>query len=268
MPLKDEPLAPDRDPPIELPDERDNEALDPNREPPVELPIEVDDEPPKCEPSIFDTARFGEIELREPLDPSMLLRPAVADDDDPAKFPACEFDATLGAFPPDRAFDPAFDPRDEPATELPAPALECVPAVFPVLGPRALPVFAAEVPADRPAELPEELPANECQLPSAVARFAPRPAVEPDDRAFNEFERPAFEPAPFRTFVEGPVERPPFIPFEREPPYIPPPPRYAPFGAPPRYPPPPYPRWAYPPPPRDAPLGPPPRLMLPPPPPP
>jgi hypothetical protein len=75
--------------------------------------------------------------------------------------------------------------------------------VFPVLGPRALPV----------------LPANECQLPSAFARVAPRPAGQPDERAFNEFERAAFEPAPFRAFIEElPPARPLFIPFERAPP--------------------------------------------------
>ncbi len=121
----------------------------------------------------------------------MLLRPEVADP--LLKFPACEFDATEGE----------FDPRDAPAApeapelpaneravdppaadELPEFAPACVPAVFPVLGPRALPVLPAP-----------ELPANECQLPSAFARVAPRPAGQPDERAFNEFERPAFEPA-------------------------------------------------------------------------
>ena len=86
--------------------------------------------------------------------------------------------------------------------------------MFPVLGPRALPV----------------LPANECQLPSAFARVAPRPAGQPDERAFNEFERPALEPAPpFRAFIdELPPARPPFMPFERAPPY-------APFDRPPPY---------------------------------
>lgn len=125
VPANDELLAPDREPPIELLDDLpdallDNEVLDPKRdEPPMEP-----DEPPKCEPSMFDTARFGEIELRDPDDPSMLLRPVVADEEDPAKFPPCEFDATLGTFPPDRAFDPALDPRDAPAAELPVPAPE------------------------------------------------------------------------------------------------------------------------------------------------
>jgi hypothetical protein len=197
--LNDELFEPDREPLIE--------ALDPKCEPEVE-------EPPKCEPSMFDTPRLGEIELRVDEEPIMLLRPEVADP--PLKFPACEFEATEGE----------FDPRDAPAApdapELPAneravdpPAAElpfaCVPAVFPVLGPRALPV------------LPEpELPANECQLPSAFARVAPRPAGHPDERAFNEFERPAFELAPFRAFIdELPPARPLFIPFERAPPYAP-----------------------------------------------
>ena len=111
--------------------------------------------------------------------------------------------------PNDEPLDPNRDPLielfieapDPPAAELP---LACVPAVFPVLGPRALPV----------------LPENECQLPSAFARVAPRPAGQPDERAFNEFERPAFEPAPFRAFMdELPPARPLFIPFERDPPY-------------------------------------------------
>src|ERR1700723_115017 len=190
----DELLEPDREPLIE--------ALDPKREPEVE-------EPPKCEPSMFDTPRLGEIELRDADDePSIEPRPAVADP--LLKFPAREFDATEGE----------LDPREAPAApdapELPAneravdpPALElpfaCVPAVFPVLGPRALPV----------------LPENECQLPSAFTRVAPRPAGQPDERAFNEFERPALDPAPpFRPFAEFPPERPAFIPFEREPPYM------------------------------------------------
>jgi len=225
----DELLEPDREPLIE--------ALDPKCEPEVE-------EPPKCEPSMFDTPRLGEIELRVAEEPIMLLRPEVADP--PLKFPACEFEATDGE----------FDPRDVPAApELPAneravdpPAAElpfaCVPAVFPVLGPRALPV----------------LPENECQLPSAFARVAPRPAGQPDERAFNEFERPAFELAPFRAFIDElpparplfiPFERaPPYAPFEREPPYMLPPPRpYEPIlraelpgDPPPRYMPPPPPR--------------------------
>jgi hypothetical protein len=212
------------------------EALDPKCEPEVE-------EPPKCEPSMFDTPRLGEIELRDADDElSIEPRPAVADP--LLKFPAREFDATEGE----------FDPRDPPAAldELPAneravdpPALElplaCVPAVFPVLGPRALPV----------------LPANECQLPSAFARVAPRPAGQPDERAFKEFERPALEPAPpFRPFAEFPPERPAFIPFEREPPYMLPPRPYEPIlraelpgDPPPRYMPPPPPRYAPPPPP-------------------
>jgi hypothetical protein len=134
----------------------------------------------------------------------MLLRPEVAEP--PLKFPACEFDATEGEFDPRDA--PAADelPANERAVDPPELPLACVPAVFPVLGPRALPV----------------LPAKECQLPSAFARVAPRPADEPDERAFNEFERPALDPAPLRAFIdELPPARPPFIPFERAPPYAP-----------------------------------------------
>jgi hypothetical protein len=182
--------------------------LDPNREPDieppaalrVELPLYDEDDPkreppvdelPKCELSMFETPRFGEIELREPI---MLLRPA---SDDPLfKLPDREFEATEGALEPALAVEPA-------APELPAFTPACVPAVLPVLGPRALPV----------------LPENECQLPSAVARLAPRPAGHPDVRAFNEFERPAFELPPFRAFAEPlPPERPPFDPYERPPP--------------------------------------------------
>jgi hypothetical protein len=201
VPPNEEPLDANREPLIEL---LLVEALDPKCEPEVE-------ELPKWEPSMFDTPRLGEIELRVDEEPIMLLRPEVADP--LLKLPACEFDATEGE----------FDPRDAPAApaapELPAneravdpPAAElpfaCVPAIFPVLGPRALPV------------LPEpELPENECQLPSAFARVAPRPAGQPDERAFNEFERPAFEPAPFRAFIdELPPARPLFMPFERAPP--------------------------------------------------
>ena len=158
---------------------------------------------------MFDTPRLGEIELRVADDPSMLLRPEVADP--LLKFPACEFDATEGEFAPREALAAPEPPElpakeravDPLAAELP---LACVPAVFPVLGPRALPV----------------LPANECQLPSAFARVAPRPAGQPDERAFNEFERPAFELAPLRAFIEElPFERLPFMPFERAPPYAP-----------------------------------------------
>ncbi len=204
VPPKEDPLEPDRELPV-------IEALDPKCEPEVE-------ELPKCEPSMFDSPRFGEIELRVE-DPSMLLRPEVADP--LLKFPAREFDATEGE----------FDPRDAPAApeapelpaneravdppaadELPEFAPACVPAVFPVLGPRALPVLPAP-----------ELPANECQLPSAFARVAPRPAGQPDERAFKEFERPALDAAPpFRAFVdELPPVRPLFIPFERAPPKAP-----------------------------------------------
>jgi hypothetical protein len=216
VPPNEEPFDANRDPLIEL---LLVEALDPKCEPEVE-------EPPKCEPSMFDTPRLGEIELRVADEPSMLLRPEVADP--PLKFPAREFDATEGEFDPRDALAaldelPANERAvDPPVLELP---LACVPAVFPVLGPRALPV----------------LPENECQLPSAFARVAPRPAGQPDDRPFAEF----------------PPERPAFIPFEREPPYILPPPRpYEPIlraelpgDPPPRYMPPPPPRYAPPPPP-------------------
>ena len=232
--LDDEPFDADREPLIELLIELLLvEALDPKCEPEVE-------EPPKWEPSMFDTPRFGEIELR--VAPSMLLRPEVAEP--LLRFPDREFDANEDVFEPGRAFDAALDPRAPPAVdELPAnewkpPAADelpeftpaCVPAVFPVLGPRALPV----------------LPANECQLPSAFARVAPRPAGQPDVRAFKEFERPALDAAPpFRAFIdELPPTRPLFIPFERAPPYAPfeRPPPYAPLERPPPYAPPPYPR--------------------------
>jgi len=239
VPPNEEPLDPNREPLIELPV---SEALDPECDPDI-------DELPKCEPSMFDTPRFGEIELRVADEPSMPLRPDVADP--LLKFPAREFDATDGEFDPREA--PAAPEADElpaneravelPAAELPELTPACVPAVFPVLGPRALPV----------------LPENECQLPSAFARVAPRPAGQPEVRAFNEFERPALEAAPFRALDELP-ERPPDAPLDRPPPYprdaYPPPPRpYAPraalLGGPPRYAPPP-PRYA-PPPPRYAP---------------
>ena len=99
-PEEDEPFDANRDPLIEL---LLVEALDPKCEPEVE-------KPPKWEPSMFDTPRFGEIELRDA--PSMLLRPEVAEP--LLKFPAREFDATEGE----------FDPRDAPAApeapELPA----------------------------------------------------------------------------------------------------------------------------------------------------
>jgi len=238
VPPNEEPLDPNREPLIELPV---SEAIDPERDPDI-------DELPKCEPSMFDTPRFGEIELRVADDPSMPLRPAVADP--LLKFPAREFDATDGEFDPREApAAPEADelPANERAVELPAVLPEltpaCVPAVFPVLGPRALPV----------------LPENECQLPSAFARVAPRPAGQPEVRAFNEFERPALDPAPLRAFDEFPPDRPPYAPLDRPPPYprdaYPPPRPYAPraalLGGPPRYAPPP-PRYA-PPPPRYAP---------------
>jgi hypothetical protein len=149
----------DRDVPEDAPP--DDEPLDANRAPLIELPDREaeceppsDEELPKCEPSMFDTPRFGEIELRVADDPSTLLRPAAADE--PPKFPACALDATDGAFDPRAA--PAAElpePANDRAVELPAaaPPRAWVPAVFPVFGPRALPV----------------LPANECQLPSAFA---------------------------------------------------------------------------------------------------
>jgi hypothetical protein len=234
-PPNDDPLDPNREPLIELPV---SEALDPKCEPEVE-------ELPKCEPSMLETARLGEIELRDAEEPSIELRPAVVD---PLKFPAREFEATDGEFDPRAAPEAPGLVANERAVELPAvlpPA--CVPAVFPVL--RAL--FA-------PAP---ELPENECQLPSAFARVAPRPAGQPDVRAFNEFERPALELAPFRAFAEFPPDRPPYAPFERAPPYPPyerpppympprpyePIPRAALLGGPPRYIPPPPPRYAPPP---------------------
>ena len=193
----------------ELPDRPNDELFEPDREALIDDPKcepEVE-ELPKCEPSIFDTPRFGEIELRVADEPSMLLRPDV--DELLLKLPAREFDATEGE----------FDPREALAVELPGFTPACVPAIFPVLGPRALPV----------------LPAKECQLPSAFARVAPRPAGQPDERAFNEFERPAADPAPLRAFIdELPPARPPFMPFERAPPY-------APYERPPPYIPPPRP---------------------------
>lgn len=213
----------------ELPDRPNDELLEPNREPLVDPLIEPPlvealdpkcdpevEEPPKCEPSIFDTPRLGEIELRVADDePNIEFRPEVADP--LLKLPAREFDATEGEFDPREA---PVAPDELPANERPADPfaaelpLACVPAVFPVLGPRALPV----------------LPANECQLPSAFARVAPRPAGQPDERAFNEFERPALDPVPpFRAFIdELPPARPPFVPFGRAPPY-------APFDRPPPY---------------------------------
>ncbi|MFY9731906.1 MAG: hypothetical protein WBQ04_03920 [Candidatus Acidiferrales bacterium] len=75
----------------ELPDRANDELLEPDR-PLIELLLDALDpkcdpeveELPKCEPSMFDTPRLGEIELRD--DPSMLLRPDVADP--LLKFPA------------------------------------------------------------------------------------------------------------------------------------------------------------------------------------
>ena len=211
LPLTVREVPPDE----ELPDRPNDELLEPDRElealdPKCEPEVE---ELPKCEPSIFDTPRLGEIELRVAEDPDIELRPDVADP--LLKLPACEFEATEGEFDPREALA-APEPPELPANERAVDPLAaelpfaCVPAVLPVLGPRALPV----------------LPAKECQLPSAFARVAPRPAGHPDERAFNEFERPALEPAPpFRPFAELPPERPAYAPFEREPPYVLPPPR-------------------------------------------
>jgi hypothetical protein len=171
------------------------EPLDPNRDPLLA------DELPKCEPSRFETARFGAIvELRPDEDAVIPLRPVEALDVDaePPKFPACEFDATVGPF--------EVDPRDAPAGLPPA----CVPAV--------LPVFRALLALPLPPPLP-----NECQCPSAFAEFAaPRPEGHPDDRAFIPFEpdRDALFVA-LRPFAEFPAGRPAFIPFER-PAFMPP----------------------------------------------
>src|ERR1700757_4918006 len=143
-----------------LPDRPNDELFEPDREPVIEA-VDPKCEPeveelPKCEPSMFDTPRLGEIELR--VAPNMLLRPAVAEL--LLKLPAREFEATDGEFDPREAPEapelPANEGAVEPpaADELPEFTPACVPAVFPVLGPRALPVLFA----------------NECQLPSAFAR--------------------------------------------------------------------------------------------------
>src|ERR1700751_647691 len=87
VPPNEEPLDANREPLIEL---LPVEALDPKCEPEVE-------EPPKWEPSMFETPRFGEIELRVADDePRIEPRPEVADP--LLKFPAREFEATQGAF--------------------------------------------------------------------------------------------------------------------------------------------------------------------------
>jgi len=70
VPPNEEPLDANREPLIEL---LLVEAPDPKCEPDVE-------EPPKWEPSMFDTPRFGEIELRVADDePSIEPRPDVAE---------------------------------------------------------------------------------------------------------------------------------------------------------------------------------------------
>ena len=179
LPNEDRPNAELLDPNRDLTELLLSEVLEPNRDPVV-------DELPTCEPSIFETARFGEIAFR---DSSMLLRPESADP--LLKFPARESEATEGKFDPRAPFAAEAPAEELPAKALafdPAPALlfARVPAVLPVSGPRALPVF----------------PPNECQLPSAFALVAPRPAGHPDVRAFNEFERPALDDVPFRAFIE------------------------------------------------------------------
>ncbi len=188
-----------------------DDPLDPNLEPLLA------EELPKCEPSRFETARFGAIvELRpdEFIAPRPLEAPEI-DDDDPPKFPPCEFDAVIELLF-ELLFE--FDPRDAPAALPPA----CVPAVLPVLGE----LLRAEVLPPR-ALAPPLLPLpNECQCPSAFAELAaPRPAGHPDVRAFSPFDpdRDALFVALFvalRPFAEFPAERPPYTPLER-PPYIP-----------------------------------------------
>jgi hypothetical protein len=188
------------------------EGFDPNRE----LPI---DELPKCEPSIFDTARFGEIaELRAD-------DPAIPRTEEPEALPmlgACEFDAIMGpVVPADPArADPASDelpefapePANERAPAAAAPLLgACVPAVLPVL------------PLAFPPVLPP-LPPNDCHCRAATA--APRPACPPVAREVFPPVRAALFPKlradvdpPKRPFDGGAAARPPFIPFERAPPY-------------------------------------------------
>ena len=100
VPPNEEPLDANREPLIEL---LLVEALDPK----CELEVE---EPPKWEPSMFETPRFGEIEFRVADEPSIELRPEVADP--LLKLPAREFEATEGE----------FDPRE--AVEFPEPANE------------------------------------------------------------------------------------------------------------------------------------------------
>ena len=118
VPPNEEPLDANREPLIEL---LLVEAPDPKCEPDVE-------EPPKWEPSMFDTPRLGEIELRVADDePSIELRPAAADP--LLKFPAREFEAT----------ECEFDPRE--AVEFPEPAneraVDPLAAVLPELPPLA-----------------------------------------------------------------------------------------------------------------------------------
>ena len=147
------------------------------------------------------------------------------------KFPLREFIAKLDEFVADREPVPAFkEPRDAPpAGELPANDREfeapapVLPAFTPARVPAVLPVLRATF----APELPPELPENECQLPSAFARVAPRPMGQPEVRAFKvlerpafeEFERPAFEAAPLCAFSDRlPPERPAFMPPLRPPP--------------------------------------------------
>ncbi|MGA9144867.1 MAG: hypothetical protein WB007_14010, partial [Candidatus Acidiferrales bacterium] len=141
LPLTDRDVPPPNDELLEPSRELPRiDALDPNRDPAA-------DEPPKCEPSIFETARFAEIAELRPEDDA-IIPPRPADAEAPPPIPARGFEATAAP----------LDPRAEPATdELPdlafAPAPEFandrdpaaafpparVPAVLPVLGPRALP---------------------------------------------------------------------------------------------------------------------------------
>jgi hypothetical protein len=131
--------APPNDPPLAPPA---IETCEPNRD---DDPIA--DEFSECEPAIFEAARPGDIaELRPAADDDPVIPPRPFD---AADAPAREFDATIGAL------------------------FACVPAVFPVLGPRALPLvlppFRATLalPPRAPAFAPP--PENECQLPSAFA---------------------------------------------------------------------------------------------------
>ena len=212
----------DRDPALEPP-AKDllpaNEELDPNRDPPLVDPIE---ELPKCEPSMFDTPRFGEIELRAAdvpvipprLDPDML--------DDPPKFPACEFDATEGAF------EPPADPCDAPATEeLPVFAPACVPdhvASVTASVSRAVASRAARAVARAAERMPVAIRICASRAASCCRRTR-RPCIRvwSAPRYSRHWSRRRSWTGPFRAFAEFPAERPAFIPFERAPPFPAPP---------------------------------------------